>query len=39
MPRTYSLYLCERVVAAVVAGRSCRYVAETYKVCVANIVK
>jgi transposase len=39
MPRAYSLDLRERVVAAVVAGESCRHVAETYKVSVASVVK
>lgn len=39
MPRAYSLDLRERVVAAVVAGESCRKVAETYKVSVTSVVK
>jgi transposase len=39
MPRAYSLDLRERVVAAVVAGESCREVASTYKVSVASVVK
>ena len=39
MPRAYSLDLRERVVAAVVAGDSCRNVALTYKVSVASVVK
>ncbi|MEK7754610.1 MAG: IS630 family transposase [Planctomycetota bacterium] len=39
MPRAYSLDLRERVVAAVVAGQSCRDVAGTYKVSVASVVK
>jgi len=39
MPRAYSLDLRERVVAAVVAGESCRNVAGTYKVSVPSVVK
>jgi len=39
MPRAYSLDLRERVVAAVVAGASCRKVAATYRVSVASVVK
>ena len=39
MARAYSLDLRERVVAAVVAGGSCRKVAETYRVSVASVVK
>ena len=39
MPRAYSLDLRERVVAAVVAGESCRKVAGTYKISVASVVK
>jgi transposase len=39
MARPYSLDLRERVVAAVLAGVSCRKVAETYKVSVASVVK
>jgi transposase len=39
MARAYSLDLRERVVAAVLAGGSCRKVAETYRVSVASVVK
>ena len=39
MARAYSLDLRERVVAAVVAGRSCRMVASTFGVSVASVVK
>jgi transposase len=39
MARPYSLDLRERVVAAVLAGESCRTVAETYRVSVASVVK
>jgi len=39
MARPYSLDLRERVVTAVVAGKSCRQVAETYRVSVASVVK
>ena len=39
MGRAYSLDLRERVVAAVVAGESCRSVAATFKVSVASVVK
>jgi transposase len=39
MARAYSLDLRERVVAAVVAGESCRMVAATFKVSVASVVK
>jgi transposase len=39
MARAYSLDLRERVVAAVVAGESCRKVAATFKVSVASVVK
>jgi transposase len=39
MARPYSLDLRERVVAAVLAGESCRDVAFTYKVSVASVVK
>ena len=39
MGRAYSLDLRERVVAAVVAGGSCRTVAATFKVSVASVVK
>jgi transposase len=39
MARAYSLDLRERVVAAVVAGESCRAVAATFKVSVASVVK
>jgi transposase len=39
MARPYSLDLRERVVAAVLAGESCRKVAETYRVSVASAVK
>jgi transposase len=39
MGRAYSLDLRERVVAAVVAGESCRTVAVTFKVSVASVVK
>ena len=39
MPKAYSLDLRERVVAAVVAGASCRQVATTFKVSVASVVK
>ncbi len=35
----HSLDLRERVVTAVAAGRSCREVAETYRVSVASVVK
>ena len=39
MARAYSLDLRERVVAAIVAGESCRQVAATFKVSVASVVK
>ena len=39
MGRAYSLDLRERVVAAVLAGESCRAVAATFKVSVASVVK
>ena len=39
MARPYSLDLRERVVAAIVAGQSCRAVAATFKVSVASVVK
>lgn len=39
MARAYSLDLRERVVAAVVAGESCRQVASTFAVSVASVVK
>ena len=39
MARPFSLDLRERVVAAVVAGESCRKVAATYKVSVASVVR
>jgi transposase len=39
MARAYSLDLRERVVAAVAAGKTCRQVAETYRVSVASVVK
>ena len=39
MARAYSLDLRERVVAAVVAGESCRKVAATFGVSVASVVK
>jgi transposase len=39
MARAYSLDLRERVVGAVVAGRSCRQVASTFGVSVASVVK
>ncbi len=39
MGRAYSLDLRERVVAAVMAGESCRSVAATFKVSVASVVK
>jgi transposase len=39
MARPYSLDLRERVVAAVLAGDSCRQVAKTFKVSVASVVK
>ncbi len=39
MARAYSLDLRERVVAAVVAGESCRKVAATYRISVASVVK
>ena len=39
MARPYSLDLRERVVAAVMAGASCRAVAKTFKVSVASVVK
>jgi transposase len=39
MARAYSLDLRERVVAAVAAGESCRKVAATFSVSVANVVK
>src|SRR6516225_9319728 len=38
-PEPYSLDLRERVVAAVAAGESCRKVAATFSVSVANVVK
>jgi len=39
MARAYSLDLRERVVAAVMAGRSCRAAASTFGVSVASVVK
>jgi transposase len=39
MVRAYSLDLRERVVAAVVAGQSCRAAASTFGVSVASVVK
>ena len=39
MARPYSLDLRERVVAAVLSGKSCRQVASTYRVSVASAVK
>jgi transposase len=39
MARAYSLDLRERVVAAVMSGKSCRKVAATFKVSVASVVK
>ena len=39
MARAYSLDLRERVVAAIVAGGSCRMVASTFGVSVASVVK
>ena len=39
MARPYSLDLRERVVAAVLAGESCRKVAATFRVSVASVVK
>lgn len=39
MARAYSLDLRERVVAAVLAGDSCRKVAATFRVSVASVVK
>jgi len=39
MARPYSLDLRERVVAAVVAGESCRKVAAAFRVSVASVVK
>ena len=39
MGRAYSLDLRERVVAAVMAGESCRSAAATFKVSVASVVK
>ena len=39
MGRPYSLDLRERVVAAVMAGESCRSVAATFRVSVASVVK
>ena len=39
MARPFSLDLRERVVAAVVAGESCRKVAANYKVSVASVVR
>jgi transposase len=39
MARPYSLDLRERVVAATAAGESCRFVAATFKVSVASVVK
>ena len=39
MARPYSLDLRERVVAAVLAGESCRKAASTFKVSVASVVK
>ena len=39
MARPYSFDLRERVVAAVVAGESCRKVAATFQVSVASVVK
>jgi transposase len=39
MARPYSLDLRERVVAAVLAGESCRKVASSFKVSVASVVK
>jgi len=39
MARAYSLDLRQRVVAAVLTGRSCRIVASTFGVSVASVVK
>src|SRR5262245_10193828 len=39
MARAYSLDLCERVVAAVANGQSCRAVADRFGVSVASVVK
>jgi transposase len=39
MARAYSLDLRERVVAAVASGQSCRWVAKTFMVSVASVVK
>jgi transposase len=39
MARPYSLDLRERVVAAVMAGNSCRKVAATYRISIASVVK
>ena len=39
MARPYSLDLRERVVAAVLAGRSCRAVSVTFRISVASVVK
>lgn len=39
MARPYSLDLRERVVAAVIAGESCRAVATAFRVSVASVVK
>ena len=39
MPKAYSLDLRERVVARVMAGESCREVAELFKISVASVVK
>ena len=39
MARAYSLDLRERVVAAVIDGRSCRQVAGLFRVSVASVVK
>ena len=39
MARAYSLDLRQRVVAAILAGRSCRMVASTFGVSVASVVK
>jgi len=39
MPKAYSLDLRERAVARVMAGESCRQVAQLFKVSVASVVK
>jgi len=39
MARAYSLDLRERVVAAVLAGSSCRRVSEVFRVSIASVVK